>query len=253
MNYEKRYLSLADSLTGEIVESAMQGKTYGLGARPKKEISLDMPEDVQTKYMGFTKAIFEDLDLGEEEEKVRTEPDPEVGLQDVYMIDPKEGPQKRPQGRSDVVPEAVKKDPAFMQQIERLSEKYGVNPSQIYKVIQGESGFNPKATNKSGASGLFQFMPKTAAELGWTTEEILSMAPAEQAKVYEQYLDFWGYDGSNALGIMQAAPAFANASPETVVYKKGSKAWDQNPGWRTSGDGDITVASINNYYRKQGL
>lgn len=163
-----------------------------------------------------------------------------------------ESGQVRPKGRDDYYVETgLMEDPAFVQELERLQEKYpGLTRSEIFRTIQGESAFNPRAQNKdTNAAGLFQFIPSTAAELGYTTDDILSMEPAEQLRLYDKYLERWNYKGGNSLGIMQAAPAFANASEDTVVYKKGSKAWEQNPGWRPKSGGDITVASINAYYR----
>jgi hypothetical protein len=144
-------------------------------------------------------------------------------------------------------------DEAFNQKLAEMEEKYpGLSRPEIFRVIKGESAFNPQAVNPdSGASGLFQFIPKVAKELGTSTDAIREMSPAEQLELYDQYLSKWGYSGKVSLGTMQAAPAFANADPDTVVYKKGSKAWEQNPGWRPQGGGDITVASIDNYYRRQ--
>jgi len=171
----------------------------------------------------------------------------------LYEDRPSKSGEARPKGREDFYQETgLTKDEAFMTEVERLQEKYpGLTKSELFRTIQGESGFNPKAQNPSGATGLFQLMPSTAAELGYTTDEIKSMAPAEQLRVYDQYLQRWGYDGNVALGIMQAAPAKAKSSPDEVIYPKGSAAWKQNPGWRPSDDGDITVASINAYYRGQ--
>ena len=145
----------------------------------------------------------------------------------------------------------LKSDPEFIASVEALAEKRGISTSEIYKVIQGESGFKPTAQNKSGATGLFQFMPATAKELGYSTRDIMKMSPVQQVELYDKYLDRWSYSSKNRLGIMQAAPAFANREPEAVIYTKGSKAWDQNPGWREKGGGPITVRSINSYYARQ--
>ena len=166
----------------------------------------------------------------------------------------KEDKPIRPRGREDFYADTgLTEDPAFMKELERLQDKYpGLTKSEVFRVIQGESGFNPKARNKnSKASGLFQFIPDAAADLGFTVDEIIEMEPTEQLRLYDQYLERWNYEGGNSLGIMQAAPAYANAAPDEVIYARGSKAWEQNPGWRESGDGDITVASINRYYRNQ--
>jgi hypothetical protein len=143
-------------------------------------------------------------------------------------------------------------DLEFTASIEKLAKKRGLSTSELYKVIQGESGFNPTARNKSGATGLFQIMPGSAKELGVSTDQILKMTPAQQVDLYDKYLGRWNYSSKNRLGIMQAAPAFANREPEAVIYPKSSKAWKQNPGWRELNDGPITVRSINSYYARQG-
>ena len=57
-----------------------------------------------------------------------------------------------------------------------------------------------------------------------------------------------GYDGTQSLAVLQAAPGYRNAPLNTVIYKKNSKEWQQNPGWRPSNNGDITGQSIDDYY-----
>ena len=155
---------------------------------------------------------------------------------------------------SNVVPPAeLQNDAEFQAKLDEMVAKYpGLTRDELYEIMQGESGFNTRAVNSNtGASGLFQFMPTTARELGYTTAQIQNMTPAQQLEVYDQYLDRWNYDGSNHLGIMQAAPAYAGRSGGSVIYARGTPAWHQNPGWRPAGGGDITVDSINNYYRGQ--
>lgn len=147
-------------------------------------------------------------------------------------------------------PESLKNDPAFQAKLEEMKAKYpGLTDQEIYNIIGGESGFNWAATNPSGATGGFQFMPETAAELGYTTAEIQAMSPAQQLAVYDQYLGKWGYSGGS-LGIIQAAPAFYGQPGNTVVYPVGSAAWNQNPGWRPPNGGNITIDSINSYYTR---
>lgn len=147
-----------------------------------------------------------------------------------------------------VPPESLKNDPEFQAKLNEMKGKYpGLTDQQIYNVIGGESGFNFKAVNgQSGATGAFQFIPSTASSLGYSTADIQNMSPAQQLGVYDKYLSTNGYKGG-ALGIMQAAPAYASKPSNFEVYPVGSKAWAQNPGWRGS-DGKITVASINRYY-----
>ena len=142
-----------------------------------------------------------------------------------------------------------------------MEEKYpgkGFSKQKLYKTIKGESSFDSGARNKNtNASGLFQFTQPAVDDINkrfgenYTLGEIRNMNATQQLEVYDQYLTFWSYDGNNELGIMQGAPAFANRSLSEVVYKEGSSAWKQNPGWRPTSGGDITVADMNNYYAKQ--
>lgn len=247
MFYGKNYLDAtkaADQIIDMVRQGAQKRSSSGLMTRQKiketGEQSIKDMREVQLEYLMDIRQSFEELELPKEEEPLS-----EIGLEKKYTADG----QLRPQARSDVVPENIKADPAFMEQIKRLSEKFNISEDEIFRVIQGESSFNPKARNKSGATGLFQFMPATAAELGFTTDDIYDMAPAEQAKVYEKYLDRWKYNGQVPLAVMQGAPAYANKPLNTVVYKKGSAAWEQNPGWRPADGGDITLESMTNYYR----
>ena len=53
----------------------------------------------------------------------------------------------------------------YEQLIKSCSEKYGVNQSLIKAVIHAESGYDPNAVSRKGASGLMQLMPETAKSL----------------------------------------------------------------------------------------
>lgn len=52
--------------------------------------------------------------------------------------------------------------------ISDAAQKYGQDPATLMKIAMIESSGNPNAHNKSGAAGLFQFMPGTAKEYGLT-------------------------------------------------------------------------------------
>lgn len=132
----------------------------------------------------------------------------------------------------------------------------GLNTDAIRRVIQLESGGKPGAVNaQSGATGLIQFMPETAKALGTTTEELASMPVEDQVRFVVKYFENAGLDENSSpddYALAVAAPAFVGKPDSTVVYPKGSKAWEQNVPWRPADGGDITVGSIKAAYGSKG-
>lgn len=145
-------------------------------------------------------------------------------------------------------------DPSWNAKIKEMEQKYGLDRSQIYAVIQGESSWNPQAIAPStGASGFFQFMPKTAEWLGTNTSAIRQMTPTQQLELYDRYLSKFGYSGKVHLGIMQGAPGLAEkaaTNPDSTIYPVGSREWRANPGWRSAGGGPVTGRSMSQFYER---
>ena len=50
--------------------------------------------------------------------------------------------------------------------VQRVADRYEVDPALVRAIIMAESSYNPKAVSKKGAEGLMQLMPKTAEYLG---------------------------------------------------------------------------------------
>jgi soluble lytic murein transglycosylase-like protein len=70
--------------------------------------------------------------------------------------------------------------------IESYSRQYGVDKTLVKAVIQAESGYNPDAVSKKGATGLMQLMPKTAQHLKVNN----SFDPEENIRGGVKYLRF---------------------------------------------------------------
>lgn len=155
------------------------------------------------------------------------------------------------------------KDPEFAAEMDRVAKKYNVNRNDLYGVMDHESAgtFSPGVKNKtSGATGLIQFMPNTAKELGTTTSELAKMTRAEQMKYVDKYFKGHGLGKVNSptlddLYMTVFTPAAVGKSADTILYDKNSKkrnakglnAYDQNSGMDTrtgNNDGLIQVREV---------
>jgi hypothetical protein len=143
-----------------------------------------------------------------------------------------------------------------------LSNKYGFKQDDVLSMIKTETAgtYSPAIQNSIGATGLIQFMPKTAKGLGTTTEALKAMSVEEQFKWIDKYF-------ANALAgtpelegyhpyLWVAAPGAANSRKYpyhySVIWDENSIQSKQNPIWRVKA-GDISnqngaaVGSITRY------
>jgi soluble lytic murein transglycosylase-like protein len=89
--------------------------------------------------------------------------------------------------------------------VETNAQAFRVDPALVEAVIANESAFDPNATSRSGARGLMQLMPETAASLGVSD----AYDPAQNVRAGTQYLrallDRFG-DAKLALAAYNAGP-----------------------------------------------
>lgn len=131
----------------------------------------------------------------------------------------------------------------------------GYSAEALDRIVGFESGGRPDARNaQSGATGLIQWMPdvyrgmaKPPGYEGVRFEDLPSLTAEEQLPLVVQYFRERGVPADADAGEMYlavAAPAALGKPDDTVVYRAGSKAWEQNPAWRPAGGGDITAGDI---------
>jgi hypothetical protein len=89
-----------------------------------------------------------------------------------------------------VFSELIKENRAqFCDKVKFIAEKIGIDASWLMGVMWVESRLNHRAINPvSKATGLIQFMPKTAISLGTTTQILLALTNVEQLDFVLKYL-----------------------------------------------------------------
>jgi hypothetical protein len=127
--------------------------------------------------------------------------------------------------------------PEVQDAIIQASNATGVSLPLLASVARQESGFNPSAQSGAGATGLFQTMPETAAELGIQDMTNPYQSAMGGAKYLAQQLQKYGGNVNKAL-------AAYNTGPGNV------DSWISN-GWDGSPDG-IPFEETRNYVRNIG-
>lgn len=80
---------------------------------------------------------------------------------------------------------------AFIAKVIEISTELKINPNWLMLTMYIETArtFSPAIQNsKSGATGLIQFMPATARNLGTTTQNLAQMSNVEQLDYVKKYL-----------------------------------------------------------------
>jgi hypothetical protein len=149
------------------------------------------------------------------------------------------------------LPEAIAADTEFLDKVVSVSSELGFDPNDLLRVIDFETAgsFSPKAqpirkdgTKISSATGLIQFLEKTANGLGTTTAELAGMTAVEQLDFVKAYFEPFKGRIKNFGDIYMAVhwPAGVGKDDSYVMYKAGSDSYKANKGLDTNGDGTVT-------------
>jgi len=111
------------------------------------------------------------------------------------------------------IPPMVLSHSQYVAIAEQDATNVGISPLYFERQIQQESGFNPNAVSPSGAVGIAQFLPSTAAGMGidpWDPVQALQGAARMMANAYHQYGDY-----AKALAAYNAGSANLNRAVQS--------------------------------------
>lgn len=98
-----------------------------------------------------------------------------------------------PENKTNSLPEVIKgnkltDNPQFLAKVDQIVSKIGCSRAALLKIMQKESGINPQNKNPiTKATGLIQFMPKTARGLGTTVQALSRMSGIQQLDYVEKF------------------------------------------------------------------
>ena len=156
---------------------------------------------------------------------------------------------------------AKKLGPQFLEKVKALSERLNCNYQDLIAVMISECSLNPAASNDAtNATGLIQFMPDTARNLGTTVEKIKKMSADEQLVLVEKYLkdqkETAGFSQDHKLsaGELYALVFLPGRAKREVLCTKGERNdkgkklnyYENNDGLDTNKDGKITKTELDN-------
>ncbi len=153
------------------------------------------------------------------------------------------------QGNTNVTPE-------FISKVEAIAERIGTRPEYLMAVMSFETGgsFSPAQRNNAGgsATGLIQFMPNTATELGTSTAALARMSAVDQLDYVERYFNNRSDPGDlNTLEGVYTTVLYGSPRPDpnSTLFSQGTRAYSANAPLDTNRDGRITAGEATSFVR----
>jgi len=140
---------------------------------------------------------------------------------------------------------------AMIYQMKFIADKHGLKLEDLEDIMMYETigSMNPSKRGLGSASGLIQFIEKTAKGLGTTTEDLRKMSGPDQLAYVDKYLEknLKGKTSFEELYASVAGSASVGKPSNTVMYSKDSKSSKNRKGyewnyknWDLNKDGKIT-------------
>ena len=133
---------------------------------------------------------------------------------------------------------------AFKSKLIQIAQNIGVDPNFLISAMAFETGetFSPSIKNSTGATGLIQFTPTTAVELGTSTDELAAMTAEDQMDYVEKYFQPYRNMLETIEDLYMAIlwPAAIGKPDSWVLFSKPSAEYGRNSGLDTDKDGHVT-------------
>lgn len=133
---------------------------------------------------------------------------------------------------------------AFKAKLIQIAENIGVDPNYLISAIAFETGetFSPSIQNRSGATGLIQFLPNTAIELGTSTADLAVMTAEDQMDYVEKYFNPYKnmLDSTEDVYMAILWPVAIGKPNSWVLFSRPSAQYNRNSGLDTNKDGNVT-------------
>lgn len=135
--------------------------------------------------------------------------------------------------------------PEFKKKVIAICGTLGCDPNHLMAAMAFETGerFTPDVKNPiSGATGLIQFMPDTAVGLGTTIAALAAMSAVDQLDFVLEHFrrQHKKFDTLSDVYMAILLPAAVGKPEDFALFTKPSKAYEQNAGLDTNGNGIIT-------------
>ena len=211
----------------DTVKPEMLKDFYNSGGPLSKEESAEYMKSENIEAGAFTP--ISDEDLKREEGNIFSRIGNTLGdIKRLYNEDRKT-PELKLSGEAERL---IGDDKPFLDEVQRVSEKYEINPADLVGLMASESSLDPKADNGTHV-GLIQFSADRAKELGTTQEELVKMSRAQQMKFVEKYFDIVNLPKGASKGELYTSvfmPQYTDRGTDFELSTKFDKFSDGEPG-----------------------
>ena len=170
---------------------------------------------------------------------------------ETYTVKREEKPEEKFSGKKEKLTDE-KKENEFLRKTKRIARQINCDYRDLLALMNSESGIRHTAVNKSSnATGLIQFTPQTARDLGTSVEELKNMTALEQLDYVKKYLEKYkkaaGFKSNEKLdaGDLYALVFLPARAKRDVLTDSSEKYYKPNaPALDLNKDGKITKTEL---------